>query len=256
MMPFFEQNRAVRINRQGKLDFPLHIHDAVEMVYVLAGSSTVIWEGRRQALGPGDLFLCFPGQVHGYESTQDFDGFLLVAGTTLLSDCKAMLEKQQPAQPVIHPPQEAAGKLRALLEMMHADRKNANPSLLRGYSLVLLNKLVALTGLVPRSADTDALQAVLRYISLHYRENITRRDICRAVGYSESYISHLFTRQMQVSLWDYITDLRLDDARQQLKATDLPVGQIALSLGFPSVRSFNRCFSQRMHMTPSQYRQR
>lgn len=254
MIPFYEQQRTAWINHQQQLDFPLHMHDAIEIVCLLEGSSTVICESGQIALGPGDIFLSFPNQIHGYEKTRDFDGYLLVASTATLTGCKAMLEQNQPAHPVVHPTGEAATHILALLQMMHKDRNNAPPPQLQGYALVLLNKVATMTGLMPRPANTGTLQAILRYINTHYHEPITRKEIARAVGYSESHISHLFARQMQVSLTDYITALRMDEARQLLRETTLPVSRIAMQLGFSSIRSFNRFFVKDMNMTPSAYR--
>ena len=256
MKPFYEKPRSAWISHQRQLDFPLHIHDAIEIVYVLEGTTTVNCESRQYALGPGDLFLAFPHQVHGYAQTKDFDGYLLIASSATLVDCKEMLRKMQPDHPVIHPTPQDAEKILSLMQMMWEDRKSVSGALLRGYCLVLLNKLVALTGLSCRSANLDTLQTVLRYIGEHYREPITRAELAQAVGYSESHISHLISSQLQMPLKDYITMLRMDDARHLLQETDMPINQISLQLGFPSVRSFNRYFLQTMEMSPSAYRAR
>lgn len=254
MKPFYEQPRAAWISHQQNLDFPLHIHDAIELVYVLRGTSVVNCDSRQYVLQPGDIFLAFPHQVHGYEQTADFDGYILIASSSTLDNCREMLTKAQPAQPVIHATGEAAEQLLTLLRMMWQDRKNAPKALLQGYCLVLLNKLVALTGTVSRSTRPDTLQTILRYIGEHYREPITRAELAQAVGYNESYISHLISTQLQMPLTDYITMLRLDDARHLLQETEIPIHQISLTLGFPSVRSFNRYFLQAMEMSPTAYR--
>lgn len=256
MKPFYEKPRSAWISHQNQLDFPLHIHDAIEIVYVLAGSTAVNCEAGRYSLKPGDVFLSFPHQVHGYEQTRDFDGYLLIASTSTLAVCKEMLTKMQPAQPVLHPSGAEAENLLALLHMMWQDRKSAPAALLQGYCLVLLNKLAILAGTVPRSANPDTLQTLLRYIGEHYREPITRGELARALGYSESHISHLISAHLQMTLTDYITMLRMDDARHLLQETDMPVNQISLQLGFPSVRSFNRYFLQTMELSPSAYRAR
>lgn len=254
MKPFYEQRRPAWIYHQKQLDFPLHLHDAIEMVYVLTGSSTVICDYGRLTLGPGDLFFSFPNQVHGYENTRDFDGFMVIATTSVLTGCKTMLTQMQPVQPVIHPVGQAAEDITRLLEMMHSDRVDAPVSLLQGYSLVMLHRVVALMELAPRAATSDTLQAILGYIGEHYREPLSRKQIAQAVGYSESHISHLFTQVLNISLTDYLTMLRMDEARRLLRETELPVSQIALGLGFASIRSFNRFFAQDMPMTPSAYR--
>ena len=254
MHPFYEQRQPAWLVHQDQLDFPLHLHNAIELVYVVRGSSMVLYDSGRYALGPGDLFLSFPNQVHGYENTRDFDGYVLIATTQLLSSSRTMLEQNQPRNPICHPTGQAAADILALLKMLHVDRKSTNIPLLKSYSLLLLHKAVALTGLTPRTRESDTLQLALRYIGEHYREPLTRGHIAKAVGYSESHLSHLFTDRLHISLTDYITKLRMDDAQELLRSTDLPVGQIAMSLGFSSIRSFNRFFLMDTGITPTAYR--
>ena len=254
MKPFYEQRRPIWVYLQPNLDFPMHLHDALEIVYVLEGRSTVLHDTHRIPLEKGDLFVSFPNQVHGYTDTQDFLGFVIIITTKSLPAFQSILEKEQPAKPVLHPQGKGIDDLIKLMQIMHADRKTASAALLQGYAQVIFGKLLPWLKLIPRDRSGDALQQLLRYVNTHYTEPMTRAEIAKAVGYSESYISHLFTENMDISLTDYITLLRLDSARHRLRNTQEPIGQIALSLGFSSIRSFNRFFKQQMHTTPSAYR--
>ena len=254
MRPFYEQIKPIRANRQNQLDFPLHLHDAVEIIFVLRGSSTALTETRQFPLVAGDMFVSFPNQVHGYENSRNFLGYVVVITTQSLPSFQSVLQQNQPATPFLHPTGEDAEGLMALLKMMWSDRNTKSPTLLQGYSQVLLSKLLLLLPLEPLHKEAGVLQSVLQYINLHHQEVLTRRDIAQAVGYSESHISHVFTEVTGVSLRDYITNLRIQEAGKLLRQTDLPVGQIAMSLGFPSIRSFNRFFRQQTGTTPSEYR--
>ncbi len=254
MKPFYEHIKPIRINRQIQLDFPLHLHDAVEIVYVLEGHSTVLLEGQQLALGAGDLFLSFPNQVHGYENTRDFLGFVAIITTQSLPAFQSLLTKEQPASPILHPEGQDAQSLLALMQLMWNDRRTGSPTLFQGYSQVLLSKVLLMATLIPQTKESGVLQAVLQYINNNYMQPLTRNDIAKAIGYSESHISHIFTDAMGISLMDYIIKLRLDETKQLLRSTKLPVSQIAMSLGFSSIRSFNRFFLQKTGMTPTAYR--
>ena len=254
MIPFYEQKRSITVLRQRQLDFPLHLHDAVEVVYVLEGGATAICDGCRYPLTAGDLFLAFPNQVHGYEQAQDFYGFIVIIATNLLSAFQSVLAQQAPSQPVIHPTGDAAEALLQLLKMMRSDRHSASPALAQGYGQVLLAKLLPLAEPVSNVPSEGSLQNILHYINAHYTEPLTRKEIAFALGYSESHISHTLTATTGTTLMGYITLLRLEDARRLLKETSLPIGQIAMSLGFPSIRSFNRFFQKEMQMSPTQWR--
>ena len=53
---------------------------------------------------------------------------------------------------------------------------------------------------------------------------------------------------------DYINELRVKDAAKRLVETDDNVISIAFSVGFDSLRTFNRVFPKFMNMTPEKYR--
>ena len=102
----------------------------------------------------------------------------------------------------------------------------------------------------------EALRSVVDYIGDHYREPLTRSQIARAVGYNESYISHLFSGMLHTTLPEYIHTLRLYDATEMLVQTELPITRIASELGFGSIRNFNRVFQQELGKSPRSYRMR
>ena len=115
---------------------------------------------------------------------------------------------------------------------------------------MIFGKILSLLSL--NEAGNDAIQRVLLYINDHYKEPIGRKDIAHAAGYTESYISHLFSTTMRTSLPDYINALRVE-AKELLKGTDLSVSQIA-ALGFGSIRNFGRTFQKLTQRSPKDYR--
>lgn len=250
-----EMMKDIRLAYRKSLDFPLHVHDALELVFVLRGTSTAVCGAQRWALSGGDVFIAFPNQVHGYENTKDFRGIMLIApAKQYLSAYRTVLEQKQPASPVLHLPEPEGSQLLSLLQLALSDRETASQPMLQGYTMVILSKLLPLMELTQAPVGADALQLVLRYIGKHYTQPISRADIAQAVGYSESYISHMFRESMRITLSAYITMLRMDDARRLLAETDLAVSHIAMKLGFASIRSFNRFFAKEMKMTPTAYR--
>lgn len=250
-----EMQTVIRLAYRKSLDFPPHVHNAVELVFCLRGTSTAVCGAQRWALNSGDVFIAFPNQVHGYENTEDFRGVMLIIPTKpCLSAYRTVLEQKQPVSPVLHLPEPEGSQLLTILQLALEDRETAPQPMMQGYCLVILSKLLPLIELTQVPTGTDALQTVLRYIGEHYTQPISRAEIARAVGYSESYISHIFSDYLNTTLVDYITMLRMDDARQLLADTDLPVSRIAMQLGFASIRSFNRFFAKEMKMTPTAYR--
>lgn len=255
--PFLQKSQKATLHRKNNnLDFSLHLHNAVELVMMLSGHSTVLYEGRRIPLSDGELFLAFPDRVHGYEDSQDSESIVFIIPVyPYLSDFRETLEQKLPVDPVLHKGEWEHTNVRLLLEMAEGDRFMSGNKVTHGYAMLIMAKLLPLLTLQDApSASTNALQSILLYLNRHYTQPLTRQDLAAAVGYNESYISHLFSDTLRTTLTEYITSLRMDDALYLLSGTDLTVGQIADELGFGSVRSFNRVFLKHAHMTPSAYR--
>lgn len=95
---------------------------------------------------------------------------------------------------------------------------------------------------------------MITYIDKHYKESITLGDIASIGGYTESYASQFFKRQLGISFKTYLLRMRLRDAAVQLVNTKQQVVDIANQCGFSDVKSFNTAFRKHFHTTPSEYR--
>ena len=249
-------NHELRLSHRGKLDFPIHLQNAVELILLTEGRSTALYGNKRFSLGPGDLFVVFPNQLHGFEGSGNARGYVMIIPMhPYLAAYRATLEQTEPAHPLLHRDQWAHTNLEPLLEMACREWKTAHQNLQQGYVLVIMGKLLPLLTLRDhQSSSTDGLQAALRYINDHYREPLTRQEIAGAIGYNESYLSHLFPAALKMTVTQYINSLRIADAQAMLKSTDMTVSRIAVELGFGSIRTFNRIFTREASLPPSAYR--
>lgn len=98
------------------------------------------------------------------------------------------------------------------------------------------------------------IQRAIKYLNIHYCENITLQEISEMVNLNPSYFRHLFKESMQTSFKTYITHLRLSQARKLLIATDKSVHKVILEVGYSNMSQFYRVFQKYSHMTPAEYR--
>ena len=248
-------NHRLTFSRSKNLDYPPHVHNAVEIVVLKKGSCRIFWGKGSDILEAGDIFFAFPNQVHGYEGSRDVQSYLLIIPLQpMLTPYRNTLLEQLPTHPVLHREQWEASGLLTLLDMAWEDK--ADSLVLQGYLLAIVGKLLGLFSLEDSSGFApDALRSVLLYVNAHYTQPLSREEISKATGYDPSYISHIFTQQLQVSLTEYLLALRMADARRLLLESDQPVSRIGLDLGFGSIRSFNRAFARKTGMSPSAFRQ-
>jgi AraC-like DNA-binding protein len=99
----------------------------------------------------------------------------------------------------------------------------------------------------------DPMSHVRRFIELHYAERLTMKTIAKQLGRSERDVRHEFRRAIGIPLRAYLTDIRMERARQLLQS-NVKVEAVALLVGYKSKRQFIRQFKSRIGMLPSRFR--
>lgn len=90
---------------------------------------------------------------------------------------------------------------------------------------------------------------------INYHNNITLKTLSEAVNYSESYLSHLFSNELGVTIIEYLNRLRIEKAKIFLDTTSLKVYEIAIKVGFQNAEHFSRSFKKYVGMSPKKYKQ-
>ena len=94
------------------------------------------------------------------------------------------------------------------------------------------------------------------YLELHLGEKLNMSALAESVGYNKNYLSTKFSREVGVSLSDYLARLRVERAKLALRNTSESIQQISERLGFGSVSYFSAQFRKAVGQTPSDYRNR
>ncbi len=106
---------------------------------------------------------------------------------------------------------------------------------------------------LPQPTSVVVKRAVA-YLNEHYRSNITRWKLADAVNVSEYYLSRIFHGELGVTVWEYLTRLRIHRAKELLKASDESVAVVGEKVGFPDQAYFSRVFRKTTGTTPNAYR--
>lgn len=102
--------------------------------------------------------------------------------------------------------------------------------------------------------QSPQIQTCCYYIQTHLTLKLTVGELARITGYSETHLSKKFKQEMGLSITDYITEQKLEYAKELLHSNNCPVGEIAEYLGFTSQSYFANQFRKREGMTPGEYR--
>ena len=252
--------------------FPWHWHDEVECFSIRTGSMYYGIPGEEIVFHEGDVGFLNSGVLH---MTQGADAFPftqqnhifspdLICGDRnsplgrkyvipMISNKSARLLRVEAGDPL-------AERLRDWMEEANRAREAAET----GYELTIracmTNIWLAFLQRMPPSdgtadtADSERLMAMLTWIHENYDRRITLKEIADAAHISEKECERCFRRQIRIIPFDYLTDYRLEQARQFLEGGRLSVTEIALRCGFGSASYFGACFRRKTDMTPREYR--
>lgn len=240
-----------------------HFHSsALELLFIFKGRCHLLIAGAEYVAEPGDLVVYHRGVIHhevfmGGRGNQES-----ISIRTLDCHIRQMEEGRllPPGVPCVlftdvwRPEMELC--FRALYEELKEQR--------RGFTQVANNYLQMLMLLIfrlinegagqPRGAQFGLCGSVRQYIEHNYHKNILVRDIARALGVSHSHLTHAFTSEVGVSPQQYLITQRILEAKRLLIMSDMPVFEVAQTVGFPSAPWFNAQFRQSTGVSPGSYR--
>ena len=93
-----------------------------------------------------------------------------------------------------------------------------------------------------------------RYIQGHYAQDLSIGQVAKAMHYSEPYFSKLFTRCFQRNFVTYLTDVRMQAAREKLLSSEENIREISLSVGFADANYFAKVFRKAYGVSPTEFR--
>ncbi len=118
----------------------------------------------------------------------------------------------------------------------------------------------AASGELLESADNYDKAAVLmgkvkKYLQHNYMMyDISLDSVSAILNLNASYFSSLFKRTFQVNFLDYLTELRMDAAKELLRDPLRSTAEVANMVGYESANYFTRAFKKKVGMTPTEYR--
>lgn len=257
----FDQNNPVRLYMHKLGDVTRHWHESLELLFVLAGEVSVLAGDIQTTLQQDDMLLINSNVIHELHS----DDCVMIAVQVKLSkfdlpqdllqtlyfNCNSTDSDKR---------EKFRGIKQIIASMLQSNAGGVSLFHSRSLAYRLLSELVENFKVEKPAAEAntlkhlDRLNGILRYISEHYKEQLTLNQLADQCHLSAPYLSSFFERYMGINFSTYYTNLRLDHAVQDLLHTDIPVEQIAANNGFSDPRAFVRAFKKRYNEVPSAYR--
>ena len=241
-----------QFERKSIVDWPGHIHDDIELVYVKQGCAAAFCDGKHYILQEGSFFLAFPNQSHHYLKSTPGLYLVLVMKPSRLRYHDGIFLDGYPTSALYGGKDETLGPLleTALEEFL----TEGDSSIVDGYLTAFFGKLLRGYRIEKSRLSRDCVLSILEYCTQHYREDIRIEDLSRQLHISRSHISHIFSHRLNMNFCDYVNSLRLSDAVKLLENRDYSISNVSDLSGFSTIRTFNRAFLKRYGISPSQYR--
>lgn len=105
-----------------------------------------------------------------------------------------------------------------------------------------------------KSSDNYLINNAIYYLKEHYKEQISLGRLAEYMELSESYVSRLFNKETGINISSYINSLRITEAKNLLKNTNMKIYEIASETGYSSTTVFHIAFKKSEGITPAEYR--
>jgi len=102
--------------------------------------------------------------------------------------------------------------------------------------------------------NTNLVEKAVRYVEENYPQELSLEDVARQVFLSPCYFSRLFKQVKGWSFSEYLTHVRMEEARRLLLHSDYLISEIAARVGYRDARYFSQVFKKIEGSTPVNFR--
>jgi len=248
----------------------VHVHDHLEFGRCISGSGTFNINGSIHRIQAPCCSVIYGGVWHSAQSNPydkcvwnfisiDLKKLLPEIGGKQIKAIKGMewQKYEFPALMSKHEYPQIHCLIDEIFEESASIRENSYETLTTLITALLLrhSRLMTPTSRVPNDPHTvERIAPALSYISGHYAENITVKQLADMCFISEATLRRYFYAFSNMSPQDYLQHTRIKSAAVMLITTQKSVLDIACDTGFPTSSCFNRQFAKLYKMSPRSYR--
>lgn len=248
-----------------------HEHGSYEIYYLLSGTRYYFIHDRTYKIEKGDLVLINRNIPHKtmYCDALMHERILINFDETYIQDILSLSADIDLLQAFHHnrhivklPKIEQTAVERLLFNIIKEARGKdlgyeSYVRLALGELLIFVNRKAMYT----RPSDSlqiDHMQGkvseIQKYLSTRYMNKVTLGGISEKFYISPFYLSRMFKKTTGFTFVEYLNSLRIREAQQLLKESQLNVSEIADKVGYDSQTHFGRVFKKLTGMSPLQYK--
>ena len=250
-------------------------HNFWELSYVDRGSIIKRQDGESYLVNAGEMLLCKPNVRHSCHVWQDsaasvVDIEFYLEGTILETFEGRILilseEEKQCMEAIVREAGQTYARFQDALPA--AAPLNKLESAPYGSEQILCNRLEELLIyacrndrnvhkssrlLAPHPAGGRLSDWVEAYIQMHYHEKLTLPHLAQVHNVSITQLKRRFRAEAGSGVIEYLTDVRIREAKRFIRENNLSMSQIAEAVGFSNIHYFSTVFKKQTGMAPTEY---
>ena len=100
----------------------------------------------------------------------------------------------------------------------------------------------------------DLIHDAQVYIEQNYSKDLILDDVSKELQLSPYYFSKLFKKRTGKNFIEYLTDVRMEKAKELLRNSNKSMKEICMEIGYTDPNYFSRTFKKNVGVTPSEYK--
>lgn len=234
------------------------------LFFISNGSCYFNSNGKDFVINKNDVYFLFPDVIHSYktdESDPVIEWWIGFNG----ANAKIILHELgiTPENPVVRSVSDPLFKqlIEELLEISSCSSPN-NILKASGILHLLFNILSEKCSnsydsqKTPSDGLTDGIRSARLFLDVNYPNNISMEQTAKYANMSRSHFSTKFKAETGQSPLEYLTEIRIQRAKQYLNGSALSIAETASSVGIFDEKYFSRLFKKIIGISPSEYRDR
>lgn len=261
----------IAISMVNIIEYPIHWHDSIEILFVLKGSINVTIETEKYEVVDGEIEIINCDEAHSIKAIDKENKVLLFHldpnfFEKYFNDIRNIFFYTNSSEDRAQE-EEKYYILRKYLSILVCEviqkvdkyEDNIEDNLVE-MLYHLINNFHQLIYERENLKDNDEqfkrYDRIVRYIYNNYKDKISLQEIAKKEFLSSDYLSHEIKNTIGYSFKDFLNLTRVEESIKLLLDTDMTVSEISEELGFSHIRYFNKHFKKHYECTPLQYRKK
>ncbi|MEO2202782.1 AraC family transcriptional regulator [Paenibacillus pabuli] len=243
-------------------------HPDYDLWFIQSGSVKIMIDGLEYTAVPGDAVFFYPDMPYIASTSEEVCRFIYIHFDFSIGEQQRILSGFQ--LPGIVPgnliQEETTLFTKVFRRLKEGSGTSGNQLYLKASLLAVIAKIIELhgqgayvgqflNGKKPRKTEgsLEVLQDVFQYVDANLHRSIRMNDLAVIAGISEKYFISYFKKTLGITPGQYISQIKMNRARDYLYEKKYTIQQIASFLGYPDPFTFSKAFKKYYNVPPSKF---